>query len=181
MFCTTCGKQLPEGFRYIVCDACFEKRREELLYEGKGLVTEIYATPPFSGNATTAVWGFSGVQGFSGFSGVQGMSGYNFAPETKRAEPPLDAHYIYSDRAKELAKKKLLRKRMIRCTTEGEDMIEKGCPTEEVILNFKGKYIAEMELVSKGLLVNPLKPIGDEKAILEHVKVCESCKKIWDE
>jgi len=141
MFCTACGKPLPEEYKYIVCDPCFDEKRKAILS----------ATSKESGRSggviqssnDTGISGFSGPTGFSGYTGyISGFSGYtqqnigNYTPYTPREEQPPVAYYVYSERAdkieKDIEEKRRSRKRlkrMIRFTEGGEE--EEGEDTEE--------------------------------------------------
>jgi hypothetical protein len=194
MFCTVCGKSLPEEYRYIVCDPCFDKKRKEILSNA----SKESALP-------RAFISTSGVLGPLGFSGFSGFSGYNLyePPVIPREEQPPVAYYIYSERAdkieKDIEKKRRSRKklkRLIRFTgEEGEDTEEgystkrmiriegedaERCPTEEDIINFKKSFTAQIELINKNIIVNPEEPTEGERDLFQHIKVCEKCKKLWD-
>jgi hypothetical protein len=110
MFCTVCGNPLPEDFKYIVCDPCFEKKRKEILSSSNK------ATP----NTNNGSFGFSeSFGGFSGFSGPSSIAGYVVGgagmmagnaldpwrtPITPREEQPPVAYYVYSERADRVEK-----------------------------------------------------------------------------
>jgi hypothetical protein len=140
MFCNLCGKPLPEGFKYVVCDPCFAERRQEVIYSGLQRNIRYYEGPPGSAAGADRITFIPGVPGMSAGSGYQwdaysnrwqmencvapgvvvhatfGGSGHVLV-ETREVIPS-DDDYIFSARAekvkKEIEEKKLIRKRMIR-------------------------------------------------------------------
>lgn len=111
MYCTICGKCLPEGYKYVVCDICFKEKREELVFIGDKTIAYRVITPigcsPDSPNEMLAH--------VQGWEEVSGLSHY---------EIPTDYYYTKSERAckikREVAEEKTLRKRMIRLVDNPE-------------------------------------------------------------